>query len=107
MRGYSGRRARFSSPPAGKSREASNGSTAISIQHDRGCAAMMIVFPVVADGQYRVYEVDLTSSEQYTGVMTRLRLDPVLIAGTEGHVRVKSISFQKPAAAAQIRIKSE
>lgn len=53
-----------------------------------------IAFPVVGDGAYRHYEVDLTASPEYRGAITGLRIDPVGSGGPDQRVRVRAISLQ-------------
>jgi len=55
-----------------------------------------IAFPVVGDGKFRVYEIDLSKSPKYTGAITGLRFDPVNKGSTGSYIRIKSISFKKP-----------
>lgn len=38
--------------------------------------ACSLRFPIVADGQFRTYELNLSASNNYTGLITRLRFDP-------------------------------
>jgi len=49
-------------------------------------------FPVVPDGQFRRYEVNLSASPKYVGIITQLRLD-VLSASQPAHVRLKSVTL--------------
>jgi hypothetical protein len=55
-------------------------------------------FEPVADGRYHVYEVDLSRSPEWRGIITQLRFDPVPDGRTGGKVRLRSIGFAKPAA---------
>ena len=45
--------------------------------------ARSIRFPIVPDGQFRTYEINLAASNSYTGLITRLRLDPA-VSGQNG-----------------------
>lgn len=58
-------------------------------------AAKTVFFPIVGDGKYRVYEVDLSSSPEYTGLITRLQLIPSQKGTIGKRVRVKSIGFTR------------
>jgi hypothetical protein len=63
-----------------------------TIADDRFSEDKTISFPVKTDGEFHVYEIDLSSSGKYVGAMTGLRFDPVLIAGQAGRLRIKCIS---------------
>jgi hypothetical protein len=52
-----------------------------------------VTFEVVPDGKYHDYEVDLTSSPEYRGAITGLRLDPEPAGRPGDFVRIKAISF--------------
>ncbi|MGV3530847.1 MAG: hypothetical protein ACO1QR_00650 [Chthoniobacteraceae bacterium] len=53
--------------------------------------------PMIGDGEYRTYPVPLHESPDYRGAITGLRFDPAP-AGKEGDwVKIRSISFRKPA----------
>jgi hypothetical protein len=56
--------------------------------------AMSATFPIIGDGQSRVYEVNLASHPLYQGVISGLRIDPVAAAEQDASVRIKSISWQ-------------
>ena len=45
--------------------------------------ARSLRFPIVADSQFRTYELNLGASNNYTGLITRLRFDPA-ISGQSG-----------------------
>jgi hypothetical protein len=54
------------------------------------------VFSLKSDGEYRVYEIDLSKSPDYRGAITGLRFDPTP-GGTKGDwIKIRSISFGKP-----------
>ncbi len=53
-------------------------------------------FSVVPDGQFHNYEITLSTSPEYVGVITQLRLD-VLPASKRGCVRLKSVTLGKDA----------
>jgi hypothetical protein len=53
-------------------------------------------FEVTADGQWHTYEIDLSQSAEYTGLIRQLRFDPVGAGGPGGYV---DIEFIKAAAA--------
>lgn len=55
-----------------------------------------IPFAIPADEKFHVIEIDLSTSKEYTGTITGLRIDPGP-GGVEGeYIRVKSISFDAP-----------
>ncbi|HWH70430.1 MAG TPA: hypothetical protein VNT26_13670 [Candidatus Sulfotelmatobacter sp.] len=54
-----------------------------------------LVFPVVADGQFRRYEVNLASATNYHGTIVQLRLDPISSGSQPGRLRLKSVAFQQ------------
>lgn len=60
---------------------------------DRFSEEKMISFPVIPDGAFHVYQVDLSKQDTYRGAIARLRLDPIPIAGQHAHIRIKSITF--------------
>ncbi|MEK7707359.1 MAG: hypothetical protein AAB380_05125, partial [Verrucomicrobiota bacterium] len=45
--------------------------------------ARSLRFPIVPDGQFRTYELNLSASNSYTGLITRLRFDPA-VSGQSG-----------------------
>jgi hypothetical protein len=49
-------------------------------------------FPIVADGQFRTYELNLSASNSYTGLITRLRLDPAINGQSGDYAEVAWIS---------------
>ncbi len=53
-----------------------------------------IDFPVISDGQMRVYTVDLASAPNYKGIITGLRIDPVSSGKKGGYIKVKFISYR-------------
>lgn len=52
-------------------------------------------FPVIGDGRFRVYEVNLAGHPLYRGVIAGLRIDPVVSAEPGASVRIKSITLGK------------
>jgi len=52
-------------------------------------------FPIVGDGTFRVYEVDLSKSDKYQGTIVGLRFDPIPVGNTGDWMRIKSITFGK------------
>jgi hypothetical protein len=53
-------------------------------------------FPIVGDGKFRTYAVDLASVATYTGTVTQLRFDPAN-GGVPGEfVDIQSITFRSP-----------
>ncbi|MDP6634486.1 MAG: hypothetical protein QGG42_06290 [Phycisphaerae bacterium] len=54
-------------------------------------------FEITGDGKYRTYEVDLSASPKYKGVITQLRFDPVPSGAKGDFVKVQSIAFARPA----------
>ena len=57
-----------------------------------------VTFRIKPDGRYHTYEVDLGSSAHYKGAITGLRFDPAPAGAKGDYVKVKLISFRKPAA---------
>lgn len=53
--------------------------------------AQSVRFPVIPDGQFRIYEVDLSTNPTYTGPMYCLRFDPVDMGVVGSYVNVASI----------------
>jgi hypothetical protein len=49
-------------------------------------------FAIVADGQFRTYEVNLASSTNYNGLITNLRFDPAYSGESNDYVEVAAIS---------------
>ena len=49
-------------------------------------------FPVLADGQFHTYELNLAASNNYSGLITQLRLDPAFNGEPGDFVDVKAIS---------------
>lgn len=60
---------------------------------DHFATAKSLPFAVKPDGEYRVYEIDLSASPEYRGVITGLRLDPIEAGSKDEWVKVRSISF--------------
>lgn len=54
--------------------------------------ARSVQFPVVADGQYHTYELNLAAANNYSGLITRLRFDPAYNGEPGDFVDVKAIS---------------
>lgn len=59
--------------------------------------AQSVHFELNPDGQYHVYEVNLAAAPEYRGAITGLRFDPEPSGAAGDFIRVKSISFIKPA----------
>jgi len=53
-----------------------------------------VTFPVIADGQYHVYALDLASCPAYQGTITQLRFDPVVRGSAGDTVDVKYITWR-------------
>lgn len=51
-----------------------------------------VTFPIVADGQYHNYEVNLTTANNYSGLITQLRFDPAASGNAGDYVDVATIS---------------
>ena len=51
---------------------------------------------IAADGQFRIYEVVLSSTSTWTGQISRLRFDPVTSGTTGDFVEVQFISAYAP-----------
>jgi hypothetical protein len=61
---------------------------------DSGFSAEKLVsFPVRPDGQYHVYDVDLSSSPSYRGALTQLRLDPAAAAKPGDSLKLRRITL--------------
>ena len=56
-----------------------------------------MVKSIVPDDNFHTYEFDLASSPEYRGIITGLRFDPVPAGRKGDYIRIKSISFTKPA----------
>ncbi|WP_206026408.1 hypothetical protein [Roseimicrobium sp. ORNL1] len=54
-----------------------------------------IEFPIQGDGEFHLYEVDLSSAPTYKGGIIRLRFDPVPSGGAGDTVIVKSVKLMK------------
>ena len=54
--------------------------------------ARSLIFPVLADGQYHTYELDLAATGNYSGLITQLRFDPAFNGEPGDFVDVKAIS---------------
>lgn len=53
-----------------------------------------IRFPIVPDGKFRCYEIDLREASTYDGPMVRLRLDPADSGRPSDFVRIRSIRLK-------------
>jgi len=51
---------------------------------------------LIADGKFRIYEVNLSDSPEYRGIITGLRFDPVPAGKKGDFIRVRSIGFKRP-----------
>ena len=58
-------------------------------------AERRVTFPLINDGRFHTYEVDLAASPAYRGKITLLRFDPVLTGTPGDYVEVRFISFRK------------
>jgi hypothetical protein len=58
--------------------------------------ALSCRFPVLADGQYHTYELNLSATNTYQGLITRLRFDPVISGDAGDYVDVGWISSSPP-----------
>jgi hypothetical protein len=54
-----------------------------------------VSFSLHPDGQYHIYEIDLSSCQHYKGAITGLRLDPVTTGKEGDYIEIKSISCRK------------
>ena len=54
--------------------------------------AQSLRFPVVADEQFRTYELNLSASNNYAGLITRLRFDPAISGQTGDYADIPWIS---------------
>ncbi|MFM8495387.1 MAG: beta strand repeat-containing protein [Planctomycetia bacterium] len=69
--------------------ERNNGASPISATNSK-------TLSVVNDGQYRIYEIDVSSTSSWAGQISRLRFDPVTSAGTGSSIDVQFISASYP-----------
>jgi len=69
--------------------ERNNGASPISATNSK-------TLSVVNDGQYRIYEIDLSLTSSWAGQISRLRFDPVTSAGTGSSIDVQFISASYP-----------
>jgi hypothetical protein len=53
-------------------------------------------FSLKSDGEYHVYEIDLSASPEYHGAITGLRFDPTPSGAKGEWIKIRSISFGKP-----------
>jgi len=63
---------------------------------DRFTGAKSLTFQIRPDGEYHVYEIDLSASPEYRGAITGLRLDPAEAGNKGDWVKIRSIAFDKP-----------
>ena len=54
-----------------------------------------VSFNLHSDGQYHIYEIDLSSCQHYKGAITGLRLDPVTTGKEGDYIEIKTISWRK------------
>jgi len=54
-----------------------------------------VSFQTRPDGQYHTYEIDLSSSPNYKGAITGLRLDPVSTGHKGDYIKIQYISWRK------------
>jgi len=55
-----------------------------------------VSFALKPDGEYHIYDIDLSASAEYRGAITGLRFDPTP-SGVKGDwIKIRSISFGKP-----------
>jgi len=69
--------------------ERENGTAAMSTAQSKG-------IPIIADGQFRTYEIDLSGTSTWTGQISRLRFDPVSSGTTGDFVQVQFVSAFAP-----------
>jgi hypothetical protein len=55
-----------------------------------------VSFALKPDGEYHIYEVDLSASPEYRGAIIGLRFDPTPNGAKGDWIKVRSISFTKP-----------
>ncbi len=60
---------------------------------DRFTANKSVGFAMKADGEYHVYEIDLSKSPKYRGAITGLRFDPTPSGAKGDWIKVRSVSF--------------
>jgi len=54
-----------------------------------------VSFNLRPDGQYHIYEIDLSSCQYYKGAITGLRFDPVTTGKGGDYIEIKSISWRR------------
>ena len=54
-----------------------------------------MAFDVKPDGEFHTYEISLSDSPEYRGVITGLRFDPADAGNAGGSVQVRAISLGK------------
>jgi len=64
-----------------------------TLKENRISADKSLSFDIKPDGQFHTYDVDLSPSQKYKGVITRLRLDPVGQGGKGQSVKIRSIQL--------------
>ena len=69
--------------------ERNNGASPISATNSK-------TLSVVNDGQYRIYEIDVSSTASWTGQISRLRFDPVTSAAAGSSMDIQFISAAYP-----------
>jgi len=55
-----------------------------------------VTFSVKPDGEYHRYELNPAAANTYRSAITGLRLDPIIAAGKEASVRIRSLSLTPP-----------
>jgi hypothetical protein len=61
---------------------------------ERFSALRRLEFPIIPDGQFPTYAIDLASAPHYRGTITGLRLDPVHSGDAGDEVRIASLSWK-------------
>lgn len=59
-------------------------------------ATQSLNFTIIADGQYRVYELNVANHAHWTGLIKQLRLDPVTSGGAGDYIYLRSVSHRYP-----------
>ena len=62
-------------------------------RENRIAADKSLSFDIKPDGQFNTYDIDLSRSPKYRGVITRLRLDPVGHGGSGQWAKIRSIQL--------------
>jgi hypothetical protein len=62
--------------------------------NDRALKSM--TFPITPDNQYHTYQIPLSQSADYQGIITSLRLELATTSNETDQIKIQSLTFQKP-----------